>query len=353
MAFSCRNTSHGEVVFRVKLVETLSMSVRITGYSMKPGTRQQPAIISRLNRPILTFGDPQPISIGLSLTNNYGVKQVGAWANFERVNGATTYWTNGVPILEGPNQTNYTYTHNFYGGPGEVVLRNLEVREFTPSGWGRVLETVSINRSYIIQTFTPRIVYEKKGETLSGKSLSIIQEAMLRIGEKDVKVTSMRRTPADQSRIMFEAIITHKSIEGGISYSRKLYDKPGEKVINYFKQKMTKNATKDPLTGITTITYFSKEELLTKKDTIISGGVELINKLGPSNVSKHCLSDAEAKKLQVFDIAPSSLISPDANNQINFNSIFTNPSTRDAAVKGFLSPFTSTKDKSFHFEIAQ
>ena len=51
--------------------------------------------------------------------------------------------------------------------------------------------------------------------------------------------------------------------------------------------------------------------LLKTDDENLNSMIQRIYELGPSNVSKHCYSAAEYKKVNIIDISRSSLSSPD------------------------------------------
>ncbi len=129
-------------------------------------------------------------------------------------------------------------------------------------------------------------------------------------------VTSTSRTPADQARVMFDNIMAH-----GVAAQKSLYAAAGDAVIDEFvkAKKAGKNAA-----GI-------KAAMEAK-----------IIAIGPGKVSHHC---ADPAKLNVIDVAPSSVAKKDAFEK----------AVRSALGKGTVSRFFEPGggDPAYHLEIPQ
>lgn len=129
-------------------------------------------------------------------------------------------------------------------------------------------------------------------------------------------ITSTSRTPADQARIMFNNIVKE-----GVQKQMGLYRPPGQSVVQaYVKAKDAK-----------------------KSDDQIKAAMEAqIRAVGPEKVSRHC---ADPAKLNVVDVAPSSIAHPQA-----FQSAV-NAAIQQGKVSKFLTP--ANNDPAFHIEIPQ
>lgn len=145
-------------------------------------------------------------------------------------------------------------------------------------------------------------------------SRKVLQDIMKASGISQIMITSTIRTAADQARIMFENIKQY-----GASHQKRLYGPYGDKVIDEYSA--------------------LKREGKTKVDIIV-GMTTKINSLGPGNVSRHA---GNPKKLNVIDIAPSSISLPLRNQ-------FEAAVKRDSRVSKFLAP---PQDPAYHLEIPQ
>ena len=129
-------------------------------------------------------------------------------------------------------------------------------------------------------------------------------------------ITSTVRTPAGQARAMF--INIEKT---GVETQMKLYGKPGQQVIGEYKRLKPLGCTRPQIL-----------------DAMESKTVAL----GPGTVSRHC---ADPSKLNVVDIAPSSIASPQ-----RFLAALQRARQRGVVSKYF-SP--ANGDPAFHVEIPQ
>lgn len=150
--------------------------------------------------------------------------------------------------------------------------------------------------------------------TVSAYTKKVITEILKKSGVAQVTITSAGRTAADQARIMYENITRH-----GVAHQKKLYGQHGDKVIDEFSALKTSGKT---------------------QVQIISGMTAKINKIGPGKVSKHA---ADPKKLNVVDIAPSSI-------NLALRKKFESEVQKDTRVSIFLTP---PGDPAYHIAIPQ
>ena len=113
---------------------------------------------------------------------------------------------------------------------------------------------------------------------MSEHSLSVLKDVMAKAGVASVVISSTARDPFNQARVMFDNIK-----KTGVAAQKKLYAAAGDAVIDVFAaaQKAGK----------------------TRAETIKLMEAKIIA-LGPEKVSHHA---ADLTKLNVFDVAPSSI----------------------------------------------
>lgn len=153
-----------------------------------------------------------------------------------------------------------------------------------------------------------------KSSDVSEHSLSVLKAVMAKAGVSSVVISSTARDPFNQARVMFNNI---KST--GVAAQKKLYAAAGDMVIDVFvdAQKAGKS----------------------KNETIKMMEAKIIA-IGPSKVSHHA---ADLSKLNVFDVAPSSI--PSAKKKDWEAAIKANKS-----IAKFIFP---PLDPGYHFEIKQ
>lgn len=146
---------------------------------------------------------------------------------------------------------------------------------------------------------------------VSKNAVRVLKDILRAAGLSRATITSGRRTPNDQARIMYD-LIEHK----GGSYAKNLYGSSGEKVIDvYSAQKSAGNSA-----------------------TAIKQAMEAkINQLGCHNVSHHC-SDTH----DVIDVAPSSIA-----DQAAFR-LALDSALKNGTIDKYIPP---PKDPAFHIEI--
>jgi len=150
--------------------------------------------------------------------------------------------------------------------------------------------------------------------TVSDYSETVIKAIMLKAGVSSLLITSTARTATDQARAMFNNLERK-----GVDHQKKLYGKYGDQVIDIYDEKKKSQASAEQI----------KNAMVNK-----------INKIGPSRVSKHA---ADTSKLNVIDIAPSSI--PENKRQK-----FAMEVKAEARVSKFIEP---PKDPAYHIEIPQ
>jgi hypothetical protein len=154
-----------------------------------------------------------------------------------------------------------------------------------------------------------------KQENVSDHSAKVIHEVALGANENELTISSAARNSEEQARVMFDKL----EVEG-VESMKALYGNNGDKVIDVYSEEKEGGSCH----------YCIKSEMVKK-----------INSLGPSNVSKHA---ADPKKLQVFDIAPSSITNKDAFRR-SIDSFVGN------LISNRIHPGSS--EKAYHIEIPQ
>lgn len=156
------------------------------------------------------------------------------------------------------------------------------------------------------------LVTVPSGVRISDNAVRVLKDILRAAGLTRATVTSGRRTPYDQARIMYELIERH-----GVSYAKQLYGSSGDQVID----------------------VYAAAKAAGKSATDIKGAMEAkVNQLGCHNVSHHC-SDS----FDVFDVAPSTI-----SNSTAFRHAL-DAAVASGAIKMYLSP---PEDPAFHIEIA-
>lgn len=160
------------------------------------------------------------------------------------------------------------------------------------------------------------IQFLNQGDSLkvSAHSQRVLREIMKKAGITGIIITSTARTPADQARIMYENVEKY-----GADEQKRLYSGYGDKVIDVYIELKAKNKS---------------------RGEIIAAMQNKIMTLGPGKVSSHV---ADFKKLNVIDIAPSSI-------PRSFHSAFEKIIENDKRIGRFFKP---PRDPAYHLEIIQ
>lgn len=117
---------------------------------------------------------------------------------------------------------------------------------------------------------------------LSAKTMDLIKQAMKAIGDPEILITSLARTPLRQAQAMYH------NLQKDIAAQKKLYYKPGLAVIAVYEEGLRQHLS---------------------KDQIISNMEAAIRRIGPEKISKHI---ADFEKVNVFDVSLSSVSNPQA-----------------------------------------
>ena len=135
-----------------------------------------------------------------------------------------------------------------------------------------------------------RFSYGPNAKQIMPWAEAIIEEILIRAGIAGAIVTSTKRTPADQARIMY-ANLNGPGLDRRryIERQLRLYGDNGDLVIRVFEQQLAIGAT--------------------AADTMHAMEQKIIQ-LGPQKVSAHCIDDADR---EVLDIAPLSI--PDSRKK--------------------------------------
>jgi hypothetical protein len=152
---------------------------------------------------------------------------------------------------------------------------------------------------------------------LPEKAENILTEILDTVGLKSALVTSTVRTPEEQAHAMYENLAGAGQGKG-VDAQRKLYKGPGNLVIDVYVNLLSIGQTPEWIQ-----TEMARE----------------ITKVGPQNVSHHCVGDAA--KLSVFDVAPSSIPEDQRDD-------FCAAVSLNASIDKFLKP---PEDPAYHIEI--
>jgi hypothetical protein len=169
-------------------------------------------------------------------------------------------------------------------------------------------------RTAVTTTKDPVIAFatNAKSEDVTAFSHGVLTDILRRARIERALVSSTRRSPSEQARVMYNNLEQH-----GAEHGKRLYAGAGRKVIDVYVE--AKRAGKTPALIQADMT-----------DTIIA--------IGPEKVSKHA---ADPKRLNVFDVAPSS---------IRDKAAFESAVRAEKRVTKFLVP---PADPGYHLEIPQ
>jgi len=160
------------------------------------------------------------------------------------------------------------------------------------------------------------VVTVPPGVLISSNALRVLKDVLRSAGIGSAMVSSGRRTPADQARIMYNNLVNPKY---GVAYNRRMYGSYGDLVIDTFEAGVAARQSPDQI----------KKAMEAK-----------ILAIGPSRVSNHCNPEYDT-----FDVAPSSISDPPAMERAVV------AAERAGKIQKHLSPFTTPKDPAFHIEI--
>jgi hypothetical protein len=155
---------------------------------------------------------------------------------------------------------------------------------------------------------------------VSGHSRAVLVRLLRASGNPSGLITRATATPEDQARVMYDLIESHGGMDGGVTFARKLWFAPGQRVVD---------------------TYVFWHEH--GRAECIAAMAATIRKVGPEKVSHHC---GDPSKLAVLDVAPSSLEHPDA-----FLAAAHAETMPGGALSKVLAP--ANHDPAFHLEIPQ
>jgi hypothetical protein len=169
-------------------------------------------------------------------------------------------------------------------------------------------------RATTVAAKLPVIAYAERANAadVTRYSQDVLTDILRRAKLERALVSSTRRSPADQARVMYANLEQH-----GAEHGKRLYKGAGQKVVD---------------------TYVAAKQARKDAAGVQSAMVDTINAVGPEKVSRHA---ADPKRLNVFDVAPSSIADKHAF---------------EAAVRGeqrvskFLVP---PADPGYHLEIPQ
>jgi hypothetical protein len=119
---------------------------------------------------------------------------------------------------------------------------------------------------------------------MAGWAEDLFCNILSQVGIMGVIITSTKRTPHDQARIMYENLDgPHSNKQEYIERQLRLYGTAGDQVIHVFEHQLSMGAGRD-------------SAIRAMEDEIIA--------IGPQKVSAHCCT---IPNREVFDVAPSSI----------------------------------------------
>jgi len=151
-----------------------------------------------------------------------------------------------------------------------------------------------------------------KKEVVSDHTKQVLQDALNKSGNSSATISSTKRSPYDQARIMYDNLKTQ-----GVDKQKKLYGNFGDQVIDV---------------------YVSSKKAGKTGEAIIKDMASKISNLGPANITKHC---GDFSVLQVIDVAPTSITNKQA---------FVEALKADPRISKIITP---PSDPAYHIEIPQ
>ncbi|MES2938627.1 MAG: hypothetical protein V4864_13155 [Pseudomonadota bacterium] len=164
----------------------------------------------------------------------------------------------------------------------------------------------------------PKVLFGPKArqDVVSQYTIALVRGLLSQADCPSCTITSTSRTPADQARAMYANIVNL-----GVTSQLALYAPAGDAVIQEYVK-----ARKAGLPAA----------------SIIAAMTSKVIEMGPGNVSLHC---ADPGKLNVLDIAPSSLVDPGA-----FHAAI-DAARQAGTISRFFAP--GHHDPAFHIEVPQ
>lgn len=171
--------------------------------------------------------------------------------------------------------------NNLYLKPGQYQLGV----KYTQSGrsnsiWKKAIVNGRSESSYIT-VGQVEVVFAKWGDQdkLTANTIATLKSIAMEAGLASLTITSTVRTPEEQARAMYDNIRST-----GAARQKQLYGSAGDAVIDVYSSELKKGSS---------------------QNQILQAMSQKVYQLGPSNVSRHCLSNG--RTLDVFDIASSSV----------------------------------------------
>jgi RHS repeat-associated protein len=253
-------------------------------------------------------------------------------------------WRNHMPDIGrffniDPLAEKYVYNSPYAFSENQVVahreLEGLEKVGINENGFENDLDraatnTTTVNRSgstigvtstdaqgNVMNTTEIKLPSSNGQNNVSDQSAKTLGEVAMTANESSITISSTARTPEDQARIMYD-----KTASEGATSMKALYGAGGDKVVDVYTEKTSKGYC----------------DLCTK-----SAMESKINEVGPTNVSNHTSDPA---KLQVFDVAPSSV-----TNSSGFKQAIDNNTGSGKPISNRIHPGGS--EKAYHIEIPQ
>lgn len=199
---------------------------------------------------------------------------------------------------------------------------------------GQNIKVTSFNKSSdVYSSTTISLPPRAKQSQVSDLSAKIIGELANSVAEKNPRISSIARDAKGQAKAMFENAEGYDKNGNKISVSglKADYGENGEKVADVYGKGIAMRGIASHFGG--TIT----------NGQIIGMMENKINELGVSNVTNHA---ADPNVLQVFDIAPTSIVNDD-----RFMSAIINSTGKDKPISEKIFPGAGRSEKGYHIEI--
>lgn len=182
---------------------------------------------------------------------------------------------------------------------------------------------ISQNAGLHKQTVTYKDTLPKSEQIVSNYSMQVIKMALKESGMSHAVITSTIRTPLDQATILY------RNAKKDYQTQFNMYRPPGQEVLKVYKANI--NKSKDDIIKL------MKEKI-----------IDLSSK--GENVSRHCVSPAEYKKLNIIDIGVGST----SKVSKNYNAVKFTKALESLKKDGFISKYideTKISNQAWHIEI--
>lgn len=314
------NTTQAEVpIYGSERLGTYSPTFNSYAYELRDNVGSVRVVISNTKTPtgqanVFTYNDYYPFgSTARSGGVTYRYEYQGAYAEKDPITGFNNFDLRmydgriGRWLSTDPNAQYYSPYVGMGNDPVSLVDPDGgETGDPTYNGGSLpevVVTATRINKNYANISYGPNA-----RQILSDYTIRTLQDLARASGERNFLINSTYRTAQDQARAMLQNINSR-----GMAYNLNLYNgKPGSQVVLAYQRTGT-----------------------------LEGMVNMIEKLGPANVSSH---SKPPTKIQVVDISARFIVSPHRLK------VALNQFKSEGTISKFIPP---PRDPAFHIEIPQ